>query len=326
MRVTEWHTRDLAVQDRFASWRETMSQTLLVCTWLSTDRPASFDASARVVNFGDFHFSAMSHHILQANRPAKLIRRSDPEVFQLHLVLTGGGGISQGGRDAAFQAGQFYFIDSSVPYQGWRGAGEDPARSLIVQFPREALGLRSGMVRRLAATPIPVQHGITGVLAGHLTHLAEHAEGLTPRNAQAVATVTLDLIAATCADRFETTALLSPEARHHALLSLVHDFIRQRLGDPDLTPETIAAAHQISVRHLYKIFQDQGVTVAAWIRRCRLERCHRDLADPRQRSRSVQSIAARWGFTDAATFSRAFRAAYGMSPREHRKTAAETGP
>ncbi|MGW5265624.1 helix-turn-helix domain-containing protein [Microbispora sp. NPDC004025] len=89
-----------------------------------------------------------------------------------------------------------------------------------------------------------------------------------------------------------------------------------------LTPETIAAAHQISVRHLYTLFAEQGLTVAAWIRRCRLEQCHRDLADPRRRSLPIQSVAARWGFTDAATFSRAFRAAYGMSPRDHRDLAA----
>ncbi len=289
---------------------------------LTTDHPARFTASARVFDLGAVQLSVMSHHRLQASRPAKLIRQSDPEVFQLHLILTGGGGIRQAGRDATFQAGQLLIIDSSWPYQGRRGADDGSARSVIVQFPRAALSLRSDMVRQLAAAPIPVQHGITGVLAGHLKHLAEHVEGLTPRNAEAVAAVTLDLITAACADRFEATALLLPESRRQALGSLIHDFIRQRLGDPDLTPETIAAAHQISVRYLYKIFQEQGVTVAAWIRRRRLEQCHRDLADPRQRSRSIQIIAAHWGFTDAATFSRAFRAAYGMSPRDHRNSAA----
>ncbi|MEU6428662.1 helix-turn-helix domain-containing protein [Microbispora sp. NPDC046973] len=323
MRVMDWSTRDLAVRDRFPSWYDAMSETL-VCTWLTTEDPARFHASARLADLGGLQFSVMSHNTLQASRPAKLIRKSDPEVFQLHLVLTGGGGIRQAGREATFQAGQLLIIDSSWPYQGWRGADDNQARAVIVQFPRAALSLRSDMVRQLAAAPIPVQHGITGVLAGHLKHLAEHAEGLTPRNAEAVSAVTLDLIAAACADRLETTALLSPESRHQALLSLIHDFIRQRLGDPDLTPETIAAAHQVSVRHLYKIFQKQGVTVAAWIRRCRLERCHRDLADPRQRARPIQAIAARWGFTDAATFSRAFRAAYGMSPRDHRNSAAGT--
>ncbi|MEV7806778.1 helix-turn-helix domain-containing protein [Microbispora sp. NPDC088329] len=321
MKILEWDTRNLAVRDRFPYWYDTMSQAH-VHAWLATDHPARFHASARVFDLGTVQLSMMSHHTLRVNRTAKLIRQSDPEVFQLHLLLGGAGGLRQAGRDAAFRAGQFLTIDSSRPYQGWRGPDGDPAEALVVQFPRDALGLRSDVVGRLAATPFPVRQGITGVLAGHLRHLADNAESLTPHSAQAVAAVTLDLIAAACADRVEATALLSPESRRQALLSLIHDFIRQRLGDPDLTPETIAAAHQISVRHLYTLFREQGLTVAAWIRRCRLEQCHRDLADPRQRSLPIQAVAARWGFTDASTFSRAFRAAYGISPREHRHTAA----
>ncbi|WP_182880891.1 helix-turn-helix domain-containing protein [Microbispora sp. H10949] len=320
-----WNTRDMAVPDRFTFWNDTMSRTL-VPVRLATDHPARFDGSAQVFGLGALQMSLMNHCLLQASRPVKLIRQSDPEVFQLHLILRGRGRMTQAGRDAAFQAGQLLLIDSSRPFGGWRGSADDPARSLIIQFPRAALGLRSDMVGQLTAAPIPVRNGITGVLAGHLKHLAENADGLTSRDAETVADVTFDLVAAACADRLEATALLSPESRRQALLSLIHDFVRQRLGDPGLTPQTIAAAHQISVRHLYKLFEEQGVTVAAWIRRCRLEQCHRDLADPRQRSRRIQAIATRWGFTDAATFSRAFRSAYGMSPRDHRKLAAGDDP
>jgi len=45
-------------------------------------------------------------------------------------------------------------------------------------------------------------------------------------------------------------------------------------------PGTVAAAHYISVRYLYRLFDAQGTTVAAWIRPRRLERCRVDLADP----------------------------------------------
>ncbi|WP_433258918.1 helix-turn-helix domain-containing protein [Streptosporangium sp. CA-135522] len=51
------------------------------------------------------------------------------------------------------------------------------------------------------------------------------------------------------------------------------------------------------------------------MRRRRLENCRADLADPRLRAHSIQDIAARWGFTHATDFSRAFRRAYGMPPR-----------
>ena len=53
----------------------------------------------------------------------------------------------------------------------------------------------------------------------------------------------------------------------------------------------------------------------------RLEHARRDLADPLLRTTSIQSVAARWGMPYASGFTRAFRAAYGESPREFRRRA-----
>ena len=66
------------------------------------------------------------------------------------------------------------------------------------------------------------------------------------------------------------------------------------------------------------LFETQQTTVADWIRQRRLERCRRDLADPGLRAKPVGAIAARWGLTNPAHFSRLFRAAYGVPPRAYR--------
>jgi AraC-like DNA-binding protein len=113
-----------------------------------------------------------------------------------------------------------------------------------------------------------------------------------------------------------------PNEAGTTLLDSIRAFILQRLNDRGLNPRTIATAHHISVRTLYRLFRAEGgTTVAAWVRDRRLERCRRDLLDPRQRSRSVRAIALRWGFRDDAHFSRAFRAAYGTSPQRCRARA-----
>ena len=57
------------------------------------------------------------------------------------------------------------------------------------------------------------------------------------------------------------------------------------------------------------------------VRQRRLERCRRDLLDPASAARPVSVVAARWGLVNAAHFSRAFRAAYGLSPVEYRAMA-----
>ncbi|MFD9904331.1 helix-turn-helix domain-containing protein [Streptomyces sp. NPDC059063] len=111
------------------------------------------------------------------------------------------------------------------------------------------------------------------------------------------------------------------ETRENLLLTRVRAFIEQNLGNPDLRPATIAAHHHMSVRALHLLFRTQPETVAALIRRRRLERCRADLGDPRLRHRTIGEISARWGFRALADFSRAFRAAYGVPPSELRRAA-----
>jgi AraC-like DNA-binding protein len=101
-------------------------------------------------------------------------------------------------------------------------------------------------------------------------------------------------------------------------LECVLAYIAAHLADPRLRPATIAAAHFLSVRALHKLFERHHLTVAAHIRRLRLQRCRERLADPADRGRAVSLIAAEWGFRDASTFSRQFRREFGVSPRELR--------
>jgi AraC-like DNA-binding protein len=102
-----------------------------------------------------------------------------------------------------------------------------------------------------------------------------------------------------------------------ALVPRILAWIRQHLGDPDLTPARIAAVHQISVRHLYNVWPSDRPAVAAWIIDERLAAAHAELAQCGPHG-GVTAIAHRWGFTDGAHFSRRFRSAYGISPRAWR--------
>lgn len=74
----------------------------------------------------------------------------------------------------------------------------------------------------------------------------------------------------------------------------------------------------MSLRALHALFEHHEATVSGWIRHRRLERSRRDLADPAQRDVPVSAVATRWGLVNHAHFSRAFRAAYGLSPVDYR--------
>ncbi|HEY9356088.1 MAG TPA: helix-turn-helix transcriptional regulator, partial [Arthrobacter sp.] len=81
------------------------------------------------------------------------------------------------------------------------------------------------------------------------------------------------------------------------------------------------AAHFISTRHLHNVFHESGTTVATWIRSQRLDGARRELRDPLLAGKPVGAVAARWGFLDAAHFSRTFRDAFGVSPSDWRRGA-----
>ena len=98
----------------------------------------------------------------------------------------------------------------------------------------------------------------------------------------------------------------------------VDAYVRTHLRDPDLTPAEIAAENGISVRALYRIFEARGVGLERSIIERRLEGARTDLAAPGRRHHSIATVARTWGFDNPSFFSRRFRAAFGVTPRQWR--------
>ncbi|MBK5007750.1 transcriptional regulator FeaR [Pseudomonas sp. S60] len=105
------------------------------------------------------------------------------------------------------------------------------------------------------------------------------------------------------------------------LRSYVQKMIDQSLSQPGLTPASLAGGLNISVRHLYRLFEEDGDSVCRYIQRTRLTRSAEDLANPFFKRESITAIAYKWGFTDSAHFSRSFKKQFDQSPKDYRATA-----
>jgi AraC-like DNA-binding protein len=227
--------------------------------------------------------------------------------------------IEQDGRQACQQPGDITFVDLSRPARWTNSRG---AQVIAVIFPRAMLPLRREQLARLTGLRIAGDRGSAALVSTLVRQLPRYLDGSGRAEGARVGGAVLDLLAAALATLLDRDDEVPAESRQRALLLRARAFIEQHLDDPGLSPRSVAAAQYISIRYLHKLFEAQETTVAEWIRRRRLERCRHDLLDPALRAEPVNRIAARWGLTNAAHFSRAFRAAYGVSPLEYRHSAA----
>ncbi|WP_151731329.1 helix-turn-helix domain-containing protein, partial [Acinetobacter seifertii] len=93
----------------------------------------------------------------------------------------------------------------------------------------------------------------------------------------------------------------------------------ENLAKPDLTPKLIAEHIGVSLRHLYRLFLQENLSINKYIQLKRLEKVKADLLDKRNKQSSITQVALKWGFWDGAHFSKIFKKTYGISPKEFRE-------
>ncbi|MGA5700578.1 helix-turn-helix domain-containing protein [Peterkaempfera bronchialis] len=313
---TVFRSEDFPVGDRFDAWQACTSG-MHAPLELSREQGGDFRAEARLIELGAVSVwpATFEQHIWR--RTPKLIRQSDPELYHLSLVLRGEVQVSWGRRYATHRAYDFHTNDSARPWE--IRTSEGLISSVGIEVPKVLLPLPRHKVDRVIGQRMSGREGIGALLAQFVTQLAASTDSYQPADAPRIGGVLSDLVAALFAHVLDADAALPPETHSRTLTLRIKAFIRRQLHDPELTPGSIAAAHHISRSYLHRLFQAESETVAAYIRRLRLEAARRDLTDPALRTTPIHAIAARWGFTRPADFSRAFRAAYGIPPRDLRQ-------
>lgn len=316
---TVYRSEDFSIRERFDAWQSVNARSIMPLSISGAD-PAEFTATVRQAEIGTAALSQLVFSPHQVVRTPALVRRFDPELYTLALTVRGSLGMDQAGRDTVTRPGDLMLYDSSLPFHS-RVNAPGLTEMLLLHVPKRLMPLPANAVERLLAVRLPADQGLAAVVARTLGSLHTEAAHCTPADTARLGTVVLDLLTALVAHHLDDQRPLPPGPRQSALLLTIETFIQQHLADPSLTPGSVAAAHHISVRYLHRLFEHRETTVAALIRRLRLDRCRRDLADPALTHLPIHAIATRWGFAHAADFSRAFRTTFAMSPRAYRREA-----
>ncbi|MFC1431712.1 helix-turn-helix domain-containing protein [Streptacidiphilus sp. N1-3] len=315
-------------KERFDCWRELIGRSR--ASEVTSAHTEDFEAEMRRLELGPVTLLRTSFPAARFRRTARMVRQTDPEVYNLTLLLDGGMALTQDADPTtAFGPGDLHLVHSSRPFDlrafGARGSGREEGRveAVGIDFPVSMLPLPPHRLRNVLGRGFSGREGTSALLAEFLVGLDRQAAVLGPAEAPRLGAVVVDLVATLLARELDAEAAVPGDARRRVMVEEVRAFIRRNLHDPELTPSVVASAHHISVSYLHRVFtqQSEGETVAAWIRGQRLERACRDLANPALCAMPIHAVAARWGIPRASDFSRAFQAAYGIPPSEHRQRA-----
>lgn len=197
----------------------------------------------------------------------------------------------------------------------WRTQGASRA----LRIPAPELGLPMDVVRtavtRIGASPL------ARTVSAYVVDLFRDADRLAAGpDAGVIGDAGIALaraLLATAAGRDE----VAREVHHETLLAQIREYLRQHLRDPDLGADTIARAHHISPRQLYRLFADADLSLEQLVIAQRLDGAARELASPRAEATTIAALALRWGFRDPGHFGRRFRDAFGVTPRAYRAAA-----
>lgn len=302
-------------------WRALTSQNFVPLDVHPLTSPASFVGRVERTDRGALSVFRIEHSAAVVARTPQLIRRRAADLIKVSLQLEGDGLIEQDGRVALLHPGDIAIYDTSRPYTL---RFDTATRLIVLSFPLTYLGVPREHLTLVTATAFPLESPLGAVVNPFLAGLARSLVHMPDEDGERLAQTALDLLMTVVSGELRQGVRQDPkrQLRHEILAS-----IEALLGDADLSPAQIAERHFISTRHLHALFEDQGVTVSAWIRQRRLEHLRRDLADPLLADIPISQLAARRGLPNAAHVSRLFRATFGESPSRYRRStgAAEAG-
>jgi AraC-like DNA-binding protein len=310
--LERFSTADVRKAERFAYWHHFTCRTYSTteCRQLS-DGPVN--ASVLFRRLDELLLSDVTEAPDWATRfwrGPQEIRLNPIEAFSLFAVQAGKVGIAQGENRTLVGPGEIALYDQARPFTLELPSG---LRAMHVSIPRPLVTARVPAALELTARSL-------GNQLSRMAHEMVRQLMLVnvPANsaaAQRLCISTIELIAAA----LEWECLEKPAAAARQIEQIKH-FMCANLHDAELDVETIANAHSISPRTLYRLFASEGSTPMRWLWKQRLDASY--VALSQGHAARVTDVALSHGFNELSHFSRLFKNAFGRAPKSLKRTGA----
>lgn len=318
-------TRGIEPAAQFSYWREVVCDTFVGLDVHREEEGAFFGEIARYavedeesVSFIDV---ASSPPQVVTRSPRQIRRAQDNGWVVATLQLQGTGVGEQSDNVAMLRPGDISIFDTTRPYRLRFGPS---FRQLVLKMPRNRmlplLPCASLWLAGYLSRDTPLGH----LIGRHLISLARVIDTVDPAVMPALVDQLLDLVALGFTGAMRDFAG-SGSTVQQAMVARAKRYVDHHLADPALDAVRIAGALRISPGYLHRLFRESGTTVGDFVKQRRLAKCRKDLANPALAGVSITEVATRWGFNDMPHFSRSFRAAFGIAPREYRMASFAAG-
>jgi AraC-like DNA-binding protein len=295
-----------------ARWAATVN-SLLFPVLSMPKAPDTFAVDLSAWSLGDTSLILLHSDAIRYRREQCHVRAEGKDYLLVTFNIDTQLHFEQDGIRRTCNPGEFLIERSAEPYDFQQTcAGE----TWTLKVPMQAVKQRLRSVHSFAPYVYQAHCGPGSLLLGFLRTVPHGLAGASRQTAADIGRVAADLLLLALEGDARVLGSHQGSVRKAHLARIEH-YIRHHLADRDLDPAAIAAANAISPRYLHKLFHECGRSVARWIIDQRLEACERDLQRP-ARGQTIAEVCYRWGFSDAAHFSRLFKARFGASPKEHR--------
>ncbi|MEV0295460.1 helix-turn-helix domain-containing protein [Nocardia sp. NPDC050710] len=267
-----------------------------------------FVGSTQVQRCGDYQLVEFSSDLVGYRRTARHIRDDDDRSARLIIPLDGRIALTQLDDTVELGSGDVGLVSMG---RSMGLAHEDGARAWILSIP-EGDPLASALTDSPLLMP-DSRRPMLGTVVAMVRAVADHRESMTARDFVRINSNLLDLLGMALDDR-QAPDLSGLEA----LARAARTYVDNHSDDPSVTPDSIAAHMNCSLRQLHKALGVVQTTPALLLRHTRLARARRRLEDPFNRD-SIDRIAFGSGFNSLSTFRESFRNRYGIYPAALRK-------
>lgn len=239
------------------------------------------------------------------------VRRHPHEAYELLVPATGSMTIRQADTVLRLEPGGLALATLDAPMDMWHS---DNFSCLALVIPRARVDARvTGLLTRTVG--LNAGHGMGRIVVDLLESVRSQAHAINGLDFDAAADRAVDLMCLAYGG-----ALLPPlYETQDDLVATIRRYVRANAHDVSLTGATVAAELGWSLRQIQARLQRIGTTPSMLIRDERLELARLRLQHPGWAYRTVANIARSSGFSNASTFSNAYRERFGERPTDTRE-------